>query len=432
MMWVTLLALAGGAGFLFSLLLSRKRLDTWRYAATSCGLQVVEAKDWRLKARAGSMAVRMEGCRWEETSATRIVVAAPGPPDFDLVTLRSREFLNTEGEVEIGDSDFDSAFFIEGPKLLLFAILDAETRQRLLLVSARHRLQISDGALQVELLDEYVPRVLPLLLDLRQRFHPSLDIPRRLAENARQDPEGKVRLENLLLLAHEFPGEPATLQALCTACADPNPEIQMRAAKELGVEGRKVLLEVAELMDLDAVSAGAVSILGRELPVERAASILERALRMRRLQTALACLEALSNHGAATVDVVVAVMEQEQGKLAVAAAKALEKIGSPAAEPSLILTLQREPADLQVAAAKALGRVGSVKAVSPLKEASERSWRDRELRRASRQAIAEIQSRLHGASPGQLSLAETEAGQLSLATDPTGQLSLPPEEAEND
>ncbi|HYU31630.1 MAG TPA: HEAT repeat domain-containing protein [Thermoanaerobaculia bacterium] len=52
-----------------------------------------------------------------------------------------------------------------------------------------------------------------------------------------------------------------------------------------------------------------------------------------------------------------------------------------------------------------------------------------ELQRAARQAIAEIQSRLPGASPGQLSLAGTEAGQLSLAQIEEGQLSLVPEKA---
>ncbi len=87
-----------------------------------------------------------------------------------------------------------------------------------------------------------------------------------------------------------------------------------------------------------------------------------------------------------------------------------------------------------MAAAKALGRVGSARAVLPLKEVAERSRRDLELRPAARQAIGEIQSRLQGASPGQLSLAGAEAGQLSLAqaeagrlsfvTDPAGQLSI--------
>jgi len=41
-----------------------------------------------------------------------------------------------------------------------------------------------------------------------------------------------------------------------------------------------------------------------------------------------------------------------------------------------------------------------------------------------RQAIAEIQSRLPGASPGQVSLAEGETGQLSLADDSAGRVSI--------
>jgi hypothetical protein len=71
----------------------------------------------------------------------------------------------------------------------------------------------------------------------------------------------------------------------------------------------------------------------------------------------------------------------------------------------------------------ALGRVGTSAAVGPLREAEEG---DAEMRRAARQAIAEIQSRLAGAAPGQLSLAGGEAGALSLAEDERGRLSLAP------
>jgi HEAT repeat protein len=77
-----------------------------------------------------------------------------------------------------------------------------------------------------------------------------------------------------------------------------------------------------------------------------------------------------------------------------------------------------------VAAAEALGRSGTVAAVLPLKRAAELS-KGIELRRAARQAVAEIQSRLPGASPGQLSLSSSEAGRLSLAQAEAGQLSFP-------
>ncbi len=122
-------------------------------------------------------------------------------------------------------------------------------------------------------------------------------------------------------------------------------------------------------------------------------------------------------------------LAREKGELAVAAAAALGATGSPAAEPPLILALQREQKDVQVAAANALARVGSAAAVLPLKEAAERASRDPEVLRATRQAIAEIQSRVQGASPGQLSLAGVEVGQLSLAQAEAGQLSIATEAA---
>ena len=201
------------------------------------------------------------------------------------------------------------------------------------------------------------------------------------------------------------------------------------AAAALGAEGRDLLFDLAESHRVDdAMSAEAVSTLDRELSFERTRAVLDQALDRRRIRTARACLEALGKSGdAAAIDALAKVIALEKGELATVAALALGATGSPAAEPPLIDSLQREQADLRVAAASALGRVGSAAAVLPLKEATERSsWLDLDLRRATRQAIAEIQSRLQGASPGQLSLAEGEAGQLSLAQAEAGQLSLAP------
>ena len=151
--------------------------------------------------------------------------------------------------------------------------------------------------------------------------------------------------------------------------------------------------------------------------------MLANSLRWGRIKTARACLEVLAGWGEAAVEVVARAMASEEGELAVAAAQALGMTESAAAEPALIEALKREWTDLRVPAANALGRVGSAAAILPLKEAAERST-DPEVRGAIRQAIAEIQYRLPGASPGQLSLAGTEAGQLSLAAEQGGQLSL--------
>jgi len=171
------------------------------------------------------------------------------------------------------------------------------------------------------------------------------------------------------------------------------------------------------------VSAEAVSALDRALPFERTRAILDQALDRSLVWTARACLEALGRSGdPAAVDVLAEVMAREGGKTAAAAALALGATGRPAAEPPLLLALQRE--DTRVAAADALARTGTTEAVLPLEEAAERAPEDKDLRRATRQAVAEIQSRLPGASPGQLSLAQDEAGQLSLTEAEAGQLSL--------
>ncbi|MBW8879469.1 MAG: HEAT repeat domain-containing protein [Acidobacteria bacterium] len=412
--------------------LGRKTLQSWQSAVTSCGLRVEKTSNpwgrlW-LEARDGPLAVKIQVPEGRRKYRCQITVGIPpGPPGFSGVRIR-REKTKPSGahEIEIGDEPFDKAFYIVGPERLLTALLDVEMRQLLVSVNAQSMdLEIVNGELGVGTFGGGIADLLPFLLDVARRCAQPLDVAQRLADNARQDPDAGVRLRNMLLLAREFPGEPATREVLRTACADASPRVRLRAAQELGAEGRAVLLELAESIADDETSAQAVSSLGRELPVERTRALLVQALRRRLHQTARACLEALGGSTAPEdVDTLVKVMAREKSELAAAAATALGKTGSPAAEPPLIQALQSETRDLQVAAADALARIGTVAAVLPLKEAAERSDRDPVLLKATRQAIAEIQLRLPGASPGQLSLAGTEAGRLSLAPTEAGQLSL--------
>jgi HEAT repeat protein len=255
--------------------------------------------------------------------------------------------------------------------------------------------------------------------------------------NARRHPKPAVRLFNLLTLIREHPGDPDTLKVLRSACLDPISKVRVRAAIELGDEARNVLLRIAEISSDDDACALAVSHLSSTLPLERVRDILFRALRKGFPQTARACLEVFGkSQDPGVFHVLAEVLAREKAELALAAARTLGATGSPAAEPPLLLALQREEPDLRVAAANGLGRIGSAVAVLPLMEAAE-SADDPDLLQAAHQAIAQIQSRLEDAAPGQLSLAATEAGQLSLApsetgrlslaVDPAGQLSLPPE-----
>jgi HEAT repeat protein len=191
-----------------------------------------------------------------------------------------------------------------------------------------------------------------------------------------------VRIFNMLLLARERPGDPDTLAVLRDACSDQSPEVRLRAAIELGAEGRGVLLQLAQSPAHDASSARAVALLGRELPLESLRDILASAVqslpkkRGGLLRTASACLEELGHRGAAAVDVLAHVMAEEKGELAAAAALALGMTGEASAEPPLLQALQSEDGGLREAAAAALGRVGTAAAVQPLKEAADRSWLD--------------------------------------------------------
>jgi hypothetical protein len=340
--------------------------------------------------------VRIEtfGAGGEET---RIAVKAPVAPDFETVRIRPQAS-RAAGDITAGDPGFDDAFTLEGPALTLLALLDSTTRRHMRAVSAVGRLEIGSGRIEAVISqDGLVSKILPSLLEIGKRLGTPIDLRRSLVENVKRDSESGARLQNLLFLVRELPGYPGTGEALRAACSDWSSPVRLQAAKALGAEGRDTLLALAHRLEDDDISAQAVSILDRELPLEQAKTLLDRAAITGRPRTVRACFEVLGRGGAA-------------------------------GEALLIQTLQHEEADVQVAAARALGRIGSAAAVLPLKEAAERSGRDLGLRQAARQAVAEIQARAEGASPGQLSLAGTEAGQLSLAEDPAGRLSLPPGE----
>ncbi len=312
----------GVAALLPFLLRSRRRLRGWKDAADVAGLQVLKTSGLgpQLTALAGQVTVMLDTIG----DSTRIVLRGPVSPSLHSVSIRRESLLRRAPEIETGDPSFDSTFFIEGPLPQVLALLDAEMRGRMIRANQESRLQISNGLLQADLSDEMVLFLLPLLVDIGRRLAQPMglqpmDIPRRLAENARRDPEPGVRLRNLLALAHGLPGAPETMKVLREACSDRSPEIRLRTAQELGDEGRDVLLNLVESLEDDAVSAEAVSILDRELTFERTRAILDQALEKGRARTARACLEALGRSGASPGQLSVA--EAEAGQLSLAASE---------------------------------------------------------------------------------------------------------------
>ena len=240
---------------------------------------------------------------------------------------------------------------------------------------------------------ERLPDVLAGVLDVARFLVAPPDLAARIARNIGRESEAGARLQGLLLLSREFPGHPATRERLLAAREDASEEVRLRAGIALREEGRETLVELVRRVGTsDACAARAASALGEHLPEELAVETLGRALGgAGRPETAQACLEALA------------------------------RLGRPEHEGLLLGALASDDPRVAVEAAEALGKAGTVAAVAPLREAAERGG---DLRRAARQAIAEIQSRLAGAAPGQLSLTTGEAGALSLAEGEPGRLSL--------
>ena len=425
----------------------RARAAAWHNAAGAVGLTAVELRESfgipsRLTGRSGPLEVTLERYRrGKHETGTRITIAGMGH-GLSGLSLR-REGLATafekvvgEREIELGDPAFDAELFVQGSAPLARALLDAETRSLLAGLLRGHvpvsggtvpaRVSLSGGVLRADLQERpfsppgaRLPEVLATLRTVARRLVAPADIALRLAENLRSEPAAGVRLQGLLMLLREYGNHPAAREALLAARADPSAEIRLRAGIALGDEGRELLVELAGAESgEDACAAGAVAALADALPLERTGEILARALRSRRIATARACIERLGRGGgAAAIATLAQVLVLESGELGVAAAQALGAAGQPAGQAPLVTALAAAPLAVRAAAAAALGKIGDVAAVPALRTAAASAAADGALKRAVRQAVAEIQSRLAGAAPGQLSLVAegAEAGRLSLA-----------------
>jgi HEAT repeat protein len=421
------------------------QMGVWRAAAEKCGLTDLDESNvlrGRYRIEDGPvLEVRFETytCRDPDNnentlSGTRFSIDGRGQLLPLSLTREGRGLFGRERpfrEIQIGDDRFDDDFIVNGPATFVRAVLDADTRRLLCGLLAGVDLEVKRGVLKATVPPasadgtdaRQLARMLSLLLDAARRLQRPRDVVARLAQNARHDPDARVRLANLLTLVGDYHDHPATEPALLAASADDSDMVRLRAAIALGERGA-TLLQIARFTQDDEVGARAVATLDRHLSLDDVNDLLSRALRLRFLSMARACLTALGNRGGEAVALLGRVMGVEEGDLAVAAADALAATGSPIAERLLVAALVRDLPALRVAAAGALGRVGSVSAVLPLKEAEARHADDGIFRRAARQAVAEIQSRLGAASPGQVSLATAEAGTLSLVDDERGRLSL--------
>lgn len=443
--------------YLFAHAAARARGRAWREAALAAGVTDLVSSDFLgvetgVTGRVGMLRVTLERYqRGRHEKGTRVVIDGLGHPSYEFALRKEGvgsaiEKAFGEREIELGDQEFDERAYIHGSPRVVHAVLDGETRPLVGELiggriptgpsgeSLKARVAVSDGALRAEIRErplqpggQRLPEALQTLILAARRLVLPEDIPSRLAENVRTDPLARVRLSNLLTLTRDYPGYEATKKALRAACEDEDDEVRLRAAIALDDEGHPVLRKIAANVDVaDERSARAVSALKEHLSRDEAKAILQSALAARRRATARAAVQALGRIGGDDVIPALAeALEAEDDQLVVAAAEALGATKDAAAEAPLISALDRDGPKVWAAIAAALGHVGTAAAVAPLRTMASRFPYDLGLRRASRQAIAEIQSRLTGATPGQLTLADGDAGQLSLADEGLeGQVSL--------
>jgi HEAT repeat protein len=343
-------------------------------------------------------------------------------------------------DYEIGDAELDALLVLGGSTVLLRALFDEQTR-----VLAREVCRL-DGSVAVaygELIacfEEPVwrrPRVtaadLRRVLALAGRLRADMVPEVRLADIVRGDPSAVVRtraIEALVSIVDNPPSRPATVDALRAALLDPDAAVRLTAAREVGETGLPVLHRLAaDAVIDDRVSAEAIAELGGHLTFARVRPILDAALAADRIRTACAALKALGRGSGAEADVIADVLARTMGSgapgpgahaIAIAAADALADTREPSAEGALLSLLASDAVDVSAAAASALGRIGTAAAIAPLHEAEARGW---PASVAARAAIAAIQSRLTGATPGQVSLAGA-SGELSVVDAADGRVSL--------
>jgi HEAT repeat protein len=345
-------------------------------------------------------------------------------------------------DVEIGDPRLDGPLVFRGAAKTVRASFPADVRERLVHVLRTHAvLDVHEGILAAELREgtfrgSRLPGLssqVDLAIRLAHALEPGASDESRLVEILRADPLPAVRANAVAALAAEALDDPLTRPALREATLDAAPEVRLRAAVALGEDGHEVLYALASDPAVeDAIAVRAVEAFGAHLTLARAEPLLAVAAADLRVPVVRAVLASLGRGGAPEAAVVAALLARRIGRessalsakgaqIAVAAAEALGQTASPAGEATLIAALGSDLTGVPAAAARSLGGLGTALAVPALRQAEERGG---EIRRAAREAIALIQSRLEGATPGQVSLAGGEAGQVSVVDTADGRVSL--------
>ena len=280
------------------------------------------------------------------------------------ISLGGEGFSASRDDVKTGDTAFDRVIRVDGDEAVVLAVMDAHARE----VVAKHvqdyggTLRLVTGVLTLEYLD-LPTRALRIVTDVHAVREMAEALGTRyqrkgrvrcLAENAMTDPDPAVRLRNLEVLV----GQEIDENEFAVAALDAAIAHDDPRVRLLGAIGRG-----------EDEIVRAIALEGSPPP-----SVRVRAL----------------GH-------LVAVLETGEAE-------------------ALLLEVSRDAeAEVQLAVVEALGRVGTTRSVERLHALSGLLSA---VGRAASEAASQIQGRLEGAAPGQLSIASDEGGAVSLAPTP--------------
>lgn len=400
-----------------------------RFIETARGLQ--------LHARGGiarpSITGKIDDCDVRISPVNRdhiIVISAPSHgAHFDISLSPKTDDDERERSIRLGDDEFDHRVVVQGNVPEVVALLDVKTRRMVvelmdeLSVEVRRRQVLKYGR-HLELDPGGTLLCLRRMAELSERLFrvSAREIQDRLANNARCDPNPKVRALNLRLLCEYYPPDQRMRSLGRTALSSDHLECVLEGAIGLaeagdGLDRLRAFRHLADIAAADTFAdelrSPALDALALHFPDQARELVEGVAQEMGPLPSALPSamlqlgiepdLDRLTDRAASTrpesqIEVVRRLAEH---------GLRFEKV---------LLALLDSPSErVQLEVVEALSSVGSVEAVESILPLTRGFLRSKKLRARAQVAIRTIQDRLeHPGDGGELSLSDPLRGELSV------------------
>lgn len=359
------------------------------------------------------------------TTYTRVQVETELPSSFRLQpeglgTSFTKTFVGED--FQLGDAAFDASILVRAPGREALVWLGPDARRAILAAVSGMGARFKDGTLTFhkvgyvsdpERLANYTQTLLDAARALASDGRPAQQ---RLLSNVWQDrnPGYRRKCVDALLEA----GRGGRMGAEVPAHMLHDPALRLVSASGAGADGWDTLRALATDTSVDGWIRSKA--LRRALaigPPDGTRQLIEQVVEGGVGDPLAAALEAANNmRFAPPLASLRAAAQRGDAAIAAAVAASLGYSRDPGAPPLLVSMLATEHSDTQLAICGALGQVGGRAEVEHLLPLTKGLFADGGLKRAARDAVATIQSRLAGAGAGHLSIDDgvQDSGALSV------------------